>query len=160
MGEHATARKNRRSTEEVDTRNRGSLNADDQLSYVILNAPSASAGDFFLSIETSARPSPERKGGQGDIVREAGQCKSIQKKLTRDTYDEERNKSAGPDDIFMLYTDTKISDDFALPDRSGLVDKSCWRSYFGPFFGRAFMALRYSSSRRLKNDQTETPPPL
>ena len=84
----------------------------------------------------------------------------VRKKLTQATYNAERNKSAGPDDIFMLYTDTKISDDFALPDRSGLVDKSCWRSYFGPFFGRAFMALRYSGSQRLKNDQTETLHPL
>ena len=154
MGEHATTRKNGRSAEEVDTRNSRTLNADDQLSHVILNGPSASAGDFFLSIETSAQPSPKRKGSQDNIVREAGQCKSIQKKLTQDMYDEEKNKSAGPDDIFMLYTDTKISDDFALPDRSGLVDMSCWRSYFGPFFGRAFMALQYSGSRRLKNDQT------
>jgi len=40
-------------------------------------------------------------------------------------YDEERNKSARPNDIFMLYTDTKISNDFALPDQSGLVDMSC-----------------------------------
>ena len=136
MGECATTRKKGRPAEEVVTRNSGTLNADDQLSHVILNAPTASAGDFFLSIETSA-------GSQGNIVREVGQCKSIQKNLTPETYDKERNKCAGRDDIFMLYTDTKNSDDFALPDRSGLVDKSCWRSYFGPFFGRAFMALRY-----------------
>jgi hypothetical protein len=37
--------------------------------------------------------------------------------------------SKDPDDIFMLYTKTEISDDFALPDRSGLVDASCWDSY-------------------------------
>ena len=153
VGKHATTHRGR-SVEEVDTQNGRTLNADDQLSHVILNAPSAAAGDFFLSIKTSAQPYPKRKGSQGNIIREAGQFKSIRRKLIQDMYDEEREKSAGPDDIFMLYTDTKISDDFALPDRSGLVDASCWNSYFGPFFGRAHMALRYGGSRRLKNDQT------
>jgi len=120
-----------------------------KLSHVILNAPGAAAGDFFFSIKTSAQRSPNGKDSQGNIVREVGQCKLVQ-----DKYDAEREKSAGPDDIFMLYTKTEISDDFALPDRSGLVDASCWDSYFGPFAGRAYMASRYSCSRRLKNDQT------
>jgi hypothetical protein len=133
---------------EVDTRHNGTLNADDQLSHVILNAPSAPAGDFFLSIETSAQRSLKRKDSQGNIVREVGQCKLIQDKLTQDKYDAEREKSAGPDDIFMLYA--KISDDFALPDRSGLVDASCWDSYFGPFAGRAYMASRYNRVQEVK----------
>jgi hypothetical protein len=47
-------------------------------------------------------------------------------------------------DIFTLYTPTETSDDCAPPDRSGLVDASCWDSYFGPFFSRAYMALQYS----------------
>jgi len=126
MGERATTRKKGRPAEEVAIRNSRILNADDQLSHVILNAPTASAGDFFLSVETSA-------DSQGNIVREVGQCKSIQRNLTLETYDKERNKCAGPDDIFLLYTDIKISEKFALPDRSGLVGKSCWHSYFGPF---------------------------
>jgi hypothetical protein len=67
------------------------------------------------------------------------------KKLTQDKYDAEREKSARPDDIFMLYTKTKMSDDFVLPDRSGLVDASCWDSYFGPFAGRAYLALEFSA---------------
>jgi hypothetical protein len=54
----------------------------------------------------------------------------------------------------MLHTQTEISDDCALPDRSGLVDASCWDSYFGPFAGRAFVALQHSGSEGLKNDQT------
>ena len=41
----------------------------------------------------------------------------------------------------------EILNDCALPDRSGLVDESCWDSYFGPFSGRAYMALEYSSSK-------------
>ena len=68
----------------------------------------------------------------------------IEKPLTQDLYDAEREKSAGPDDIFMLYTRTKISGDFVLPDRSGLVNKSCWDSYFGLFTGRAYAAWKYS----------------
>jgi len=143
IAEKAATTHGARSAEEVDTRHSGTLNADDQLSHIILNAASAPAGDFFNSIETSAQRSPKRKGSQGNIVREVGQCKLIQKgKLTQDMYDAEREKSAGPDDIFMLYTKTKISDDFALPDRSGLVDASCWDSYFGPFAGRAYMVSR------------------
>jgi hypothetical protein len=145
---HATTSRGR-PAEKVDTRDGRTLNSDKQLSNIILNAPSAAAGDFFLGVETS----PKGGSGQG-IVREAGQCKLIQKTLTQCAYDEERNKSAGPDDVFMLYTDTKTSDDFVLPDRSGLVDKSCWHSYFGPFSGRAFMALQHSRSRGSKRDQS------
>jgi len=133
-----------RSAQKIDTRHNGTLDAGAQLSHVILNAPSAPAGDFFLSIKMS----PNGKDSQGNIVSEVGQCKFTEnkKKLTQDMYDAEREKSAGPDDIFMLYT-PKISDDFALPDRSGLVDASCWDSYFGPFAGRAYLAARYSSRR-------------
>src|SRR4051794_24333782 len=140
--------------EKVKTRYSGTLDAGAQLSHLVLNAPSAPAGDFFLSIKTSTQRSPNGKGSQGNIVREVGQCKLIQEKLTQDKYDAEREKSAGPDDIFMLYTDTETSNGFTLPDRSGLVDASRWDSYFGPFAGRAYMASRYSGSRRLKNDQT------
>ena len=75
-----------------------------------------------------------------------------QDNLTQDEYDAERKKSAGPDDIFMLYTKTKISDDFALPDRPGLVDASCWDSSFGPFAGRAYIASRCGGSRRCDED--------
>ena len=124
----------------ADTRHSGTLDASAQLSHVVLNAPSAAAGDFFFSIKTS----PNGKDSQGNIVREVGQCKFTGRKLTQDMYDAEREKSAGPDDIFMLYTDSEISGDFALPDRSGLVDASCWDSYFGPFAGRAYMALRHA----------------
>jgi hypothetical protein len=102
---------------------------------------SSLAGDIFFSIETR---SPNGKGSQGKIVREVGQCKLIEKPLTQDLYDAEREKSAGPDDIFMLYTRTKVSGDFVLPDRSGFVDKSCWDSYFGLFAGRAYAAWKYS----------------
>jgi len=80
-------------------------------------------------------------------VRDVGLCKLAKEKLEQETYDVERNKSAGPDDFFILYTTTETPDDLALPDRSGLVDESCWMSYFGPFAGRAFIASRYADSQ-------------
>jgi hypothetical protein len=126
------------SAKDVVTKSSGTLNADDPVSYVILNGPSVLAGDFFLSIETPVRWSPKRNCVQAKIVREVGQRKFIRKRLTQAMYDEEREKSAGRDDIFLLYTTTKISDGLKLPDRSGVVDESCWNSYFGPFAGRAY----------------------
>jgi len=60
----STARKhgNVWSAEEIDTRHSGTLNADAQLSHVILNAASAAAGDFFISAETTAQQSLNGKG--------------------------------------------------------------------------------------------------
>jgi hypothetical protein len=133
------------STQDVVTKRTGTLNRGKQLFHIILNGSSAPAGDFFLSIQTAAPPSfrlPQNK-----IVREVGQCKFINGKLDKKKYNEERNKSAGEDDFFILYTTTETSDEIALPDRSGLVDESCWMSYFGPFAGRAFIASRYASSQ-------------
>lgn len=145
------------SAEEIDTRHSGTLDVDAQLSHVILNAANAAAGDFFFSIETAAQRSPNRKGNQGKVVRVVEQCKLIRGKLTQGKYNTERNKSAGPDDIFMLYTKTGISDNFALPDRSGLVDASCWDSYFGPFAGRASIALQHSGFKDYRMTKPETP---
>jgi hypothetical protein len=132
--------------EDVNTKHTGTLNADDQLSHIILNAPSAPAGDFFFSIKTGPG-SQKQKHNQNKIVREIGQCKLIRSNLTQGTYNKERKKAAGPDDIFILYTTTEVSDDFQLPERSGLVDKSCWDSYFGLFAGRAYIASQYVGSQ-------------
>ena len=132
------------SAKDVVTNHAGTLDADKQLFKVILNAPSASAGDFFLSIQTPAQPF---RHYQSEIVREVGQCKFINGGLNKTTYNEERNKSAGPADFFILYTTAETPDDIALPDRSGLVDRSSWKSYFGPFAGRAYIASRYVGSR-------------
>jgi hypothetical protein len=130
-----------RSAEEVKTLHHDTLNADYQLSHATLNGGSAPAGDFFFNIEISGQRSSNGKGGQGETIREVGQSKLVKAKLIKGTYEAERKKSAGPDDIFVLYTQTETPEDFALPDRSGLVDKSCWDSYFGPFSGRAYIAL-------------------
>jgi hypothetical protein len=108
------------------------MNGDDVF-CIILNNKTTS---FSFSIEI-----PQ----DGQVINEVGQCKLIQKDLTQATYATERNKSAGCDDIFMLYTKTGTHD-CVLPDRSGLVDASCWDSYFGPFSSRAYIALKHSSS--------------
>src|SRR2546423_8868922 len=42
------------SAKDVVTKHIGTLDTDNQLFHVIFNAPSASAGDFFLSIQTPA----------------------------------------------------------------------------------------------------------
>ena len=91
---------------EVETKHSGTLDADAQLSHVILNGTSAAAGDFFLSMEIPTQRAPDKKASLGKTVHEVGQCKLIPKKLTQAKYDAERKKSAGPDDIFMLYTQT------------------------------------------------------
>jgi hypothetical protein len=140
-----------RSPDEVETKHSGTLDTEAQLSHVILNAASAPAGDFFLSIEIPTPRASNGRDGRGKTVHEVGQCKLIEKKLTQAIYDAEREKSAGSDDIFILYTQTEVPNDLVLPDRSGLVDKSCWNSYFGPFSGRAYIASQYSISR-LKNE--------
>lgn len=131
-----------RSAKEVHTKHDGVLDGSARLSHVILNGTSAPAGDFFLSVEAS-----NWRGSQRKVVHEVGQCKLVQKKLTQATYDTERKKSSGPDDIFILYTQSQTSDDFVLPDRSGLIDASCWDLYFGPFSGRAYMASAYDDSQ-------------
>lgn len=132
------------SAKDVVTKHDGTLDAEYQLYHVILNGQSASAGDFFLSVQTPARQFTPSWSFRCEIVREVGQSKLVKEKLNQETYNEERNKSAGPADFFILYTTAETPDDIALPDRSGLVDKSSWNSYFGPFAGRAF---RYARSQ-------------
>jgi len=130
------------SAKDVVTKHNGTLNAQYQLYHVILNGQSASAGDFFLSVQTPTRQFTPSCPFRCEIVREVGQSKFVKEKLNQKTYNEERNKSAGPADFFILYTTAETPDNIALPDRSGLVDKSSWNSYFGPFAGRAFRYAR------------------
>jgi len=48
------------SNELIDTKQDGTFDVDDPLFHVILNGPSASAGNFFLTIETHVRRPPEQ----------------------------------------------------------------------------------------------------
>ena len=84
---------------------------------------------------------------EGKIVREIGQCKLIQNKMSKNGYDHERNKSAGENDIFMLYAPKGVSHDVKLSDRCGIIDDSCWKDYFGPFSSRSYLSLESSSKK-------------
>jgi hypothetical protein len=127
------------SAEEVETENHGILKADAQLSHLIINGNSAQAGDFFFSIKT---PPGEK------IVREIGQCKFVKNTLSKKDYDSEWKKSAGKDDIFIVYAPKGVSPEVELLDRCGIVDDTCWKDYFGPFSGRAYLSLESSSKKR------------
>ena len=125
---------------DIVTRYAGTLDTENLLYVITLNGHSAPSGDFFFNTETPLEPSP-LWGFLGGTVREVGQSKFV-KTLNMATYEQERDKSAEPSDFFVLYTTAKVTGDIVLPDRSGLVDASCWKTYFGPFAGRAFMLSR------------------
>ncbi|CAI2187981.1 9216_t:CDS:2, partial [Funneliformis geosporum] len=96
--------------------------------YCIINGGSAPHGDSFLSLDQSRKNNPNE-------VHQAKKWKTS--RINRKLYYDEREKSAGDRDFFILFT-TGESDNFDLPENSGIVDKSNWNNYFGPFAGRAY----------------------
>ncbi|KAK3826764.1 MAG: hypothetical protein J3R72DRAFT_12604 [Linnemannia gamsii] len=93
--------------------------------YCIINAPSAPYGDSFTGLDARR------------FCTEVHQCKLITDRGEID-YQAERRKAASDKDFFMLFT-TIDGLDVELPPLSGIVDKSNWALYFGPFAGRAFV---------------------
>ncbi|KAF9372310.1 hypothetical protein CPB97_001349 [Podila verticillata] len=93
--------------------------------HCIVNAPSAPYGDSFIGLDTNP------------FCTEVHQCKLIADDARID-YQEERRKAASDNDFFMLFT-SKDRLDVELPLQSGIVDRSNWEHYFGPFAGRAFV---------------------
>ncbi|KAK3819964.1 MAG: hypothetical protein J3Q66DRAFT_335951 [Benniella sp.] len=93
--------------------------------HCIVNAPSAPYGDSFNGLDS--RP----------FCTEVHQCKLITGSESID-YQAERRKAASDKDFFMLFT-SQDRLDIELPLLSGIVDKSNWARYFGPFAGRAFV---------------------
>jgi hypothetical protein len=154
LHQHATASRTKSSNVVIEAREcndvgpqaSSTLTADDQLGYVILNGDSAPAGDFFLNIKLFSGHNRKRKRSS-QVIREIGQCKLITRQLTQADYNAERKKAASSQDFFMLYTTSDSKSDLVLPDRYGLVDQSCWESYFGPFAGRAYMAAKLTSRK-------------
>ena len=59
-------------------------------------------------------------------------------KVTKPMYLQEREKAASVQDFFLAFTTQKKVPTFKLPDKSGIVDRSNWDNYFGPFAGRAY----------------------
>ncbi|KAI8598234.1 hypothetical protein EDD21DRAFT_193182 [Dissophora ornata] len=93
--------------------------------HCIVNGTSAPYGDSFLGLD--AEP----------FCTEVHQCKLVMDAHGVD-YLSERNKAASDRDFFILYT-SKGKLDVELPVLSGVVDRSNWTQYFGPFAGRAFI---------------------
>ncbi|KAF9904571.1 hypothetical protein EC991_002560 [Linnemannia zychae] len=93
--------------------------------HCIINAPSAPFGDSFTGLDARR------------FCTEVHQCKLTTNRKEID-FQMERQKAASDKDFFMLFT---IADclDIELPPLSGIVDKSNWELYFGPFAGRAFV---------------------
>ncbi|KAF9328712.1 hypothetical protein BG006_008144 [Podila minutissima] len=93
--------------------------------HCILNAAAAPFGDSFTGLDT--RP----------FCTEVHQYKLIADGRRID-YQAEREKAASDKDFFILFT-SKDRLNVALPPMSGIVDRSNWALYFGPFAGRAFV---------------------
>ncbi|KAF9580471.1 hypothetical protein BGW38_002878 [Lunasporangiospora selenospora] len=93
--------------------------------HCIINAASAPFGDSFLGLDAQR------------FCTEVHQCKLVADGEQID-YEAERSKAASKYDYFMLFT-SQERQEIELPSLSGIVDKSNWNSYFGPFAGRAFV---------------------
>ena len=101
--------------------------------HMVLNGGSAPAGDAFLGLHIDT---PSK------VIHEVQQYKLIKEAVTQKMFDAELIKSVNPGvDLFLLFT-AKESKIQVLPPRSGIVDASNFRDYYGPFAGRAFIALR------------------
>ncbi|KAF9357373.1 hypothetical protein BGX26_003808 [Mortierella sp. AD094] len=85
---------------------------------IVLLAPH---GDSFLGLDR--RP----------LRTEVHQCKLVDKGSM--DYLVERKKAASGSDFFILFTSKELN--VQLPSNSGVVDRTNWDSYFGPFAGRA-----------------------
>jgi len=101
--------------------------------HIVLNGPSASAGDSFCAVQCS----------DGQIVKEIYQNKHTDTPINKALFETERRKAANDNDIFILFTTSsssiKASD---LKHYSGLVSKENLEDYFGPFIARAFRKYR------------------
>ncbi|CAB4423970.1 unnamed protein product [Rhizophagus irregularis] len=98
--------------------------------HCIINGGSAPHGDSFLGLDQSRKDNVNPN--------EVHQTKKWKvAKITKKLYYDERKKSAGDKDFFILFTTSK-TEDFDIPMNSGIVDESNWNDYFGPFSGRAY----------------------
>ncbi len=105
-------------------------------STMVINGASAPAGDAFLCMSVNSPGSPTT------VIREVQQYKLIRAAVTQQIFDAELAKSVNEGmDLFLLFTGVMDSTVSNLPHMSGIVDSGCFRSYFGPFAGRAFFNL-------------------
>jgi len=101
-------------------------------SACIINGSSAPAGDSFCPIYFA---------NSSKLHIESHQCKCLKLTTVNQTkFDEEREKACDKDDIFILYTCGRSNVENLSP-LSAIVDRDCWKPYFGPFVGRAFLIV-------------------
>jgi len=103
-------------------------------------------------------------------IRETHQYKLVHgKKITRESFNLERQKAADEDDFFMMFSIFENNEGFPekqlsvqdLPPLSGLVTKHNFKDYYGPFAGRVFFLTTSSSIFSIntaRRDQLEMVP--
>jgi hypothetical protein len=112
--------------------NQINLNLEDA-SACIINGSIAPSGDSFCPVHFANSP---------QLHIESHQCKWLKSKIvSQKMFDEEREKAGDKDDIFILYT-CGSSNVNGLPSLSAIVDRDCWKLYFGPFAGRASLLVQ------------------
>ena len=103
----------------------------------VINGSSASAGDFWHSLEVV---------GESSAVNEVGHRRNLSLEL----FSYERRKSAKATDIFIFYTTAKDCDEIKLPPRSAIVDGDSWKEYFGPFAGKTYRLRSHAARKELQ----------
>ncbi|KAL3659205.1 hypothetical protein V7S43_015783 [Phytophthora oleae] len=71
-------------------------------------------------------------------------CKAIEGELSLESLKKEKDKVAGPGDIFVFYCSGEVKGDISSLENCAVVDSTCWEEYYGPFAARA----RFASKRR------------
>ncbi|KAJ8550531.1 hypothetical protein ON010_g10539 [Phytophthora cinnamomi] len=108
-----------------------------EMDTVVINGASALAGDIFSRVQLLIG-----KQQRQILCNEVLQCKLLKKeKLTEATYHSEMKKAVDTVDVFLLITTAEKATDFPLPPRCGVVSKSEFERYFGPFASRAYQSL-------------------
>ncbi|CAI2182777.1 11195_t:CDS:2, partial [Funneliformis geosporum] len=107
------------------------INLEDA-SACIINGSSAPAGDSFCPIYFA---------NSSQLHIESQQCKCLKSTMVNQAmFNEERKKACDNNDIFILYTCGRSNVE-SLSPLSAIVDRDCWKPYFGPFVGRAFLLV-------------------
>ncbi|CAB4435665.1 unnamed protein product [Rhizophagus irregularis] len=115
-------------------------------SVCIINGSSAPAGDSFCPIYFAG--STQQSRPVLHIECQQSKCYKL-KTVNQATFDEEYEKASDEGDVFLLYT-CGSSNVPKLPRLSAIVDRGCWKLYFGPFVGRAFL-LAHSDKFNINN---------
>ncbi|EGZ28919.1 hypothetical protein PHYSODRAFT_440456, partial [Phytophthora sojae] len=69
------------------------------------------------------------------------QCKYVKRKINETLFFQERAKAVGDSDVFLLITSVRLTTQFSLPPRCGVVSYDEFREYFGPYASRAFRSF-------------------